>query len=276
MTSPTAKSSGALNSGFDILEVVVNNPDGISVTAVAAELGGDKGNIHRVLRSLVDRGYVEQDDHTKLFSASGGLYAMAGTLIRRQTLTAVARPFMRELSDKLHAPIHLAKRIRVGGVYIAREASASGGVTVETEIGMQPVIHASATGKALFALASPAELDQVLAMPLEQFTAKTVVDIEEFRRELLRVHELGYATDEEELNYGVSCVAAPIFGYTGDIIGSIGLSAPVTQVDGGELQVRGIQIAETALRITHQLGGHVPESFNNHLQRRGKVDEPIT
>lgn len=260
MNTTTSKSTGALNSGFNVLETVINSPDGVSVTAIASELQSDKGNIHRILRSLEERGYVEQDQSTKLFSPSSKLYGLAGTLIGRQNLAVVARPFMQHLSTELKAPIHLARRIADGGVYIARVASVQGGLTVETEIGMQPSIHATATGKALFALATGPELQRVLHQPLTRFTNHTITDLDQFERELMRVQERGYAVDEEELNVGVSCVAAPIFNHNGDVIGSIGSSAAVMSVDAEKLHTWGKRMAETAAQITQQLGGQVPEA----------------
>src|SRR5690554_1187957 len=254
-----AKPSGALNSGLDVLEIVVDHPDGISVTSIAAAVGGDKGNVHRILRSLTERGYVEQDEQTKLFTASGGLFTLAGTLLRRQHLAVTARPFMRALSDELQAPIHLAKRIKHGGVYIAREGSASGGVTVETEIGAQPIIYASATGKALFAWASAEELDQVIPSTLVPFTPFTHTEASQVAADLARVQEYGFAIDEQELTIGVSCVAAPIFDYRGEVIGSIGLSSPVLDADEDALHRRGLRIAAMASQITQHMGGHLPE-----------------
>jgi len=101
----------------------------------------------------------------------------------------------------------------------------------------------------------------VLQQPLVQYTNHTIGDIAQFARELTRVQERGYAIDEEELNIGVSCVAAPIFDYTGEVVGSIGLSAAVMNADVEKLHTWGKRVAETAALITEQLGGQTPEAF---------------
>lgn len=254
-TTTAVKQSGALHTGLDVLEVVSANSSGIGVTNIAAELGADKGNIHRVLRSLADRGYVEQDEHTKLFFPSGSLFRMAGTLLRQQNLAVVAIPFMRALSEELGAPVHLARRLSRGGVYIAREGSSKSGASVETEIGVQPPIHASATGKALFLLATPEELNDLLPGDLERFTDRTIGTLDGLWDEISSARRIGYTSDREELNIGVSCVAAPILDYSGAVVGSIGISGLAVALEDGALDHRGRRVSEVAALITERLGG---------------------
>ncbi len=140
---------------------------------------------------------------------------------------------------------------------------------------MRPSIHATATGKALFVLANGAELRRIFDSPLTRYTAQTITDLEQFERELMRVQERGYALDEEELNVGVSCVAAPIFNYNGEVIGSIGSSAAVMSVDAEKLHTRGKRMAETAALITEQLGGQRPETFTPRKPPTGREDTHV-
>jgi IclR family acetate operon transcriptional repressor len=109
------RAAGALASGLDILELLAQDTEGLGVTAVARALGLDKGNTHRLLRMLEERGYVEQDPTTKGFRASVQLVALAGNLLRRMDLVSVARPVMRQLSHDTGEAVHLARRTRAGG-----------------------------------------------------------------------------------------------------------------------------------------------------------------
>lgn len=254
MTTPT-KPSGALHTGLDVLEVLAAHPAGLGVTAIAAELGADKGNIHRVLRSLAERGYAEQDEHTRLFTASAGLFRLAGSILRNQALTTVARPFMHTLSTELGAPVHLARRLRTGGVYVGREGNSATGVSVDTEIGVQPPIHASATGKALFILTSPEELADLLPEDLPVFTEGTIRTRSQLWDEISHARRTGYTVDREELNRGVACVAAPVLDYSGAVVGSIGVSSFITEAHQVDLDARGRRVADIAALITERLGG---------------------
>lgn len=276
MTSPTApapqtdgttagtsrgRAAGALASGLDILELLARETDGLGATAVARVLGLDKGNAHRLLRMLEKRGYVEQDPTTKGFRASVQLVSLAGNLLRSMDLVSAARPVMRQLSDETGEAVHLARRTRSGGVYVAQERQKGGIVTVETEIGAQPVIHATATGKALYCMATDPEVGRVVQEPLQSFTARTLTRVEDLLADLRGVRERGYAVDDEELNLDVRCVAAPIFDIYGSPVASIGLSGPAARVAPSRVDDLGSRVRAAAVRITEETGGHVPAGF---------------
>lgn len=255
------RAAGALASGLDILELLAKETDGLGATAVARALGLDKGNAHRLLRMLEERGYVEQDPATKAFRASVQLVSLAGNLLRSMDLVSVARPVMRQLSDETGEAVHLARRTRAGGVYVAQERQKGGIVTVETEIGAQPVIHATATGKALYCMAAEADVRRVVHEPLGSFTTRTHTSVEELLEDLGGVRERGYAVDDEELNLDVRCVAAPIFDIYGVPVASIGLSGPAARVAPARIEDLGNRVRAAAERITREGGGHVPDTF---------------
>jgi IclR family acetate operon transcriptional repressor len=168
---------------------------------------------------------------------------------------------MRQLSHDTGEAVHLARRTRAGGVYVARERQSFGIVTVETEIGAQPVIHATATGKALYCIATDDELSRVAHEPLRSFTPRTLTRVEDLVDDLRTVRERGYAVDDEELNLDVRCVAAPVFDLYGSPVASLGLSGPAARLDRSRLADLGSQVRAAALQITHELGGHVPDAF---------------
>jgi DNA-binding IclR family transcriptional regulator len=256
---PDTRRAGTLSTGLDILEVLAAASDGLGVTELADRLGSDKGNVHRLLKVLQERGYVEQSEDTRRYFASVQLVALAGRLLRSPDLLEVARPVLHDVRERTGESVHLAKRNRTGGVYIAQERAA-GRVGVETEIGSQPILHATATGKALLA-ASRDRLASLVPGPLPAFTPRTITDTHRLRLDLEQVVERGYAVDDEELILGVRCVAAPIFDMYGSTVGCVGLSGPAMRVTVEQLPHLGAVIREAAGRITAGIGGEPPMGF---------------
>ncbi|MEV5575501.1 IclR family transcriptional regulator [Spirillospora sp. NPDC052269] len=256
-----SRAAGALASGLDILETLAGSTAGMGVTALARAVGQDKGNAHRLLRMLEERGYVEQDPNTKAYRASVQLVSLAGQLLRDLDVALIAQPTMRELSGRTGEAVHLARRTRFGGVYVAQERQGGGRVTVETEIGAQPMIHATATGKALYCMATDEELERVAPPPLRSFTIRTITSVPALTADLEKVRERGYAVDDEELNLDVRCVAAPIFDLYGTPVASIGVSGPAARVGLSQVDELGRQVRAAAVRITEEMGGHVPVTF---------------
>jgi IclR family acetate operon transcriptional repressor len=254
------RTAGALSSGLDVLEELARHPEGVGVSALATLLGADKGNVHRLLRVLEARGYVEQDPVTKLYAASAALVSLAGTVLRGLDLVNVSGPYVRALAEQTGEAVHLARRTRFGGVYVAQERR-TGVVTVETEIGAQPVLHATATGKALLCASDDELWQSLIHEPLQRFTPGTLTTVPEVRAELAATRERGWAVDDEELTAGVRCVAAPVFGADGALVGCIGVSAPATRLTHDRLDEVGAQVAAAARWITHELGGQAPAGF---------------
>ncbi|MBA0051275.1 IclR family transcriptional regulator [Streptomyces sp. AJS327] len=258
------RGSGSLASGLDILETLAQHTEGMGVTAVARAVNLDKGNVHRLLRVLEERGYVEQDPRTRAYRASVQLVSLAGHLLRGMDLISAAAPVMRELTARTGEAVHLARRTRSGGVYVAQERQGSGVVTVETEIGAQPLIHATATGKALYCMADGEEVARVVERPMTARTIRTLTSLDALTADLEKTRERGYAIDDEELNMEVRCVAAPVFDLYGAPTASIGLSGPAARVSLSQLDGLGQHVRAAARRITEDIGGHVPAAFGTH------------
>jgi len=93
---------------------------------------------------------------------------------------------------------------------------------VTTGVGTLAPLHCTALGKSLLAFSTEA----VFPSELQAFTPRTITDAETLRRHLEQVRQQGYAVDDEEYDFGVRCVAAPVFDYRGKAVGAIGISGP--------------------------------------------------
>ena len=129
----TEARSGSLRTGLQVLDVLCAHPAGLGVTELAARIGKDKGNLHRLLRILEEEGHVQQDLPTKRYRPTVKIVNLASSLLRNLDLLEIARPVMRALKQSTKETVHLAHRTAQGGVYIAQER-ATGRLTVETDI----------------------------------------------------------------------------------------------------------------------------------------------
>jgi DNA-binding IclR family transcriptional regulator len=264
---PSLSKGGALLNGLDVLEVVCSDPRGLGVSEIARLSNLDKGNVHRILRSLVDRGYIEQDKQTKKYKAASHVLSLARSVLRSLDIITIARPIMRDLSFDSGESVHLAQKTRHGGVYIAQERQ-RGRITIETEIGASPIIHATATGKALLCLEEWNYVEELLNLPLMKFTPNTIDTPSLYKKELVKVRQLGFAIDDEELTNDVRCAAAPIFDVTGAVIACVGMSGPSSRIDIERLSVMGRLVSDAAREITTKAGGHYPDEIGSrpHMQ----------
>ena len=250
--------TGSLQTGLLVLEILSSARSGLGVADLAHATGKDKGNLHRLLNMLADAGYVEQDADSGRYRVTPQVLGLAGSLLNDLDVLEVARPVMRDLRLVTAKTIHVAKRTRAGGIYIAQERP-MGRLSVETEIGASVPIHCTATGKALYCDASRTELERVVRVPFEKYTDRTHQSFETLMTDLEEVRRRGYAIDDEEHFPDIRCVASPIFNARGAIVGSIGTSGHVQSITLEATPVIGAETREAADQITAALGGSVKE-----------------
>jgi len=84
-------------------------------------------------------------------------------------------------------------------------------------------------------------------------TPKTISTQAKLASELEHVHEQGYAVDDEENSLGARCLGAPIFDANEQVIGALGVSGTITQVDETKLPKIAEALKETARKISREL-----------------------
>jgi DNA-binding IclR family transcriptional regulator len=118
--------------------------------------------------------------------------------------------------------------------------------------------YCTAAGKVHLAFMSDEEIDSILPnREFKKFTDNTITDRETLRKELREVEEKGYAIDDEELDLGVRCVAAPIRDYTRRIVGAISVSGPAMRINDERIEKEIVPLVlESAEELSTRLGFH--------------------
>jgi DNA-binding IclR family transcriptional regulator len=123
-------------------------------------------------------------------------------------------------------------------------------------VGQHIPLHATSNGKVLLSGVPDDQLDEVLH-ELPAFTKLTVTKRSALRRELLTVREQGYAVAVDELEEGLTAIAAPIRNAHGDVIASLSVSGPTFRLDDSKTEEVIPHLQEAAVEISHRLGwGH--------------------
>lgn len=211
----------SLARGLKIMELLAASSDPVSITELAAELGIDKSSASRLVQTLAIYGYAEQDAASRRYRLGPQVVRLSRSLLTRMPLRDAAKPFLRQLVERTGECAHLAILAQDQALYVDQVESAAS-LRVTTGVGTLAPLHCTALGKCLLAfdngIASPQELPS--------FTPRTITDPQALRLHLEQTRRQGYAVDDEEYDFGVRCVAAPVFDYRGKVIGAIGISGP--------------------------------------------------
>jgi IclR family acetate operon transcriptional repressor len=192
---------------LDVLEVVANAGGQMALSEIAAASGVPLPTIHRLARTLVDRGYMRQ--------LSNRQYALGPRLIPLGEVAGAmlgtwARPVLEELVRELGESANLAALDGDRAVYIGQVQS-SHSMRMFTEVGRRVYLHCTGVGKALLSVLADDEARSLVTragMPAQ--TPHTITDPDTLITALHRIRRDGYAVDEGEQEVGVRCVAVPV------------------------------------------------------------------
>ena len=245
--------NNTLVKGLGILEVLARSPQPVGITEIATRERLLKSDVHRLVQSLVDLGYVRQERASGAYFATVRLWELGFAVMGKTDIRKIAEPWMARLLDQTRETVHLSVLDRVDAVYIHKLESPQP-VRAYSEVGGRAPAHAVATGKALLANQTDNEQREA-ARQLRRFTPKTIVDPEEFLRELARIRSQGYAINRGEWRETVCGVAAAILDPAGETIAAIGISGPAERVRPARLRELARLVVDAAAAVNRSLNG---------------------
>lgn len=241
-----------------ILDILAQNPQGVSIRLLSESLNLPKGTVHRLLSSLAYFGYVRQDAKSRDYFLGFKLVELGNLLLGQIDLRKQAEPFLRELAERTGETVHLVVLDRKEIVYIDKVETSQqkGGLRMASRIGLRNPVHSCAVGKVLLAFLPEGTLNNFLKdYRFFKRTENTISDPAAFKEHLLLVRKQGYAIDEEENEKGIRCVAAPIFNESGAAVAAVSISGPAFQVTKKLIQESlKKEVTAVAMQISRCLG----------------------
>lgn len=241
-----------------ILDRVGQNPQGMSIRDLSADLNLPKGTVHRILSSLAYFGYIRQEPETKTYFLGLKLMELNTLLAAQLDLRKVAEPILGELAERTKMTAHMVILDRGEVVYIEKiEArQPAGGLKMASRVGSRNPVHSSAVGKVILSGLPEGAVDALIREKgLPRRTANTITDPEQFKEHLAAVRSQGYAVDDEENEQGIRCLAAPVFDGKRRVVAAISVSGPAFQMTKKVLlDVMKRDVMASADEISRRLG----------------------
>ena len=231
------RSVQSVDRALDLLEALASADGEVAITALATRTSLHVSTVHRLLATLLRRGYVRQNPDTSRYYAGARLAMLTEGRSRFGELRLRARPLLRSLTEATRETANLVVLDDVQAVYIDTVPSPQV-VRLFTAVGNRTPLHATGAGKALLAALPAPRRDALLdRIELRGYTARTIVDRASLRRSLDEIRERGYAIDDEEYDEGVRCVAVAVAGIGaggrdahGAPIAALSISAPANRL----------------------------------------------
>jgi DNA-binding IclR family transcriptional regulator len=195
-----------------------------------------KSTVHRILRRLVERGYARaQGDGVYVLGPR--VLTMAGAMLGRLDVTALAGPVLRALHADVGHTVHFAMLSDDEAVYLEKLVDPGLPYQFASRVGGRIPLHCTAIGKALLAeMETPPEMDG------------------ELRAELERVRERRFAIDDEENERNIRCVGAAVRDHTGAATHAISVTALTVELSLDDAVALGPRVVAAADAVSEALG----------------------
>lgn len=243
---------------FAIIEHLAANPEGATLSELAAAAEAPKTSLAGLLDAMVVEGCLRRDS-SRRYLLGARMFTLARRAIAGQELTKVAHPI---LADVVHttgetAVLGVLASDQRHVVYISKIES-SNPVRYAVDLGMQRELHCTAIGKVLLSGFDKEQFNRFIAeTKLQRFTPSTIGSANALRTELARVRKDGLARNNGERVRGASGIAAPLYSAEGRIVAALLIAGPSQRIDENR-KANERALLKAAAAITDVMGGSTP------------------
>lgn len=155
--------------------------------------------------------------------------------------------------QKYPAAVHIATHSEGEVIYIDKLDSGTSFISA-SNVGKRAPMHCTGVGKALLAYLPETYIDSYLQFPLKRLTEKTITTRQQLMEELEKVRSTGIAMDQEEIELGLSCIAAPVLQMDGGPALAISLSFPYGRICSIDITAAKEELLIHAKELSARLG----------------------
>ena len=252
MTSRTAIQ--VLDRMMSLLDALADSDEAQSLKRLSELTDLHPSTAHRILNDMVACRLVERAD-SGTYRLGLKLLELGNLVKARLSVRDAAQLPMRALHKLTGQTVNLSVRQGDEIVYIDRAYSERSGMQVVRAIGGRAPLHLTSVGKLFLADDDSVKLKRYVSKTgLNGHPQNSISDLTQLEKELDLVKSLGHARDDEELELGVSCMAAAILDDTGKLVAGLSLSAPTERMQDDWLK----SLKDTAMQISKSLGYKPP------------------
>jgi len=233
-----------------LLDVLGEHPEPLGLKQIAQYAGLHPSTAPRILSAMAGGRLVDRLDPGS-YRLGMRLLELGNRVRSRISVRELALPVLREPHAHTGETVNLSMRHDAGVVYVERTSAGRSAMRVVHVIGARAALHVTAAGKLFLLEDGFARLREYAKRTgLAGHTRNTLTSAQVLERDLERIQRQGWATDNEEAELGVRCVAAGVRDDNGLLIAALSLSTPADRMK----TQWGPLIKETAERVSRSIG----------------------
>ena len=229
-----------------------DNQEELGVTEISKLLGLHKSTTFGLVYTLHANGILEQNESNGKYKLGLEIFRIANNV--NTSLRHIVIPYLKELVKIYKETANLVIFQDLSVLYLEKVES-SYSMRISTTVGGEKPLHCTAVGKSILAFLPEDDLiDKIKRMDFHRFTERTITTPNKLIESLKDIRKIGYAEEDEELEIGLHCIAAPIFNKYNIPFAAISLSGPVSRMNSEILADMGKTLVELTNEISKKMG----------------------
>lgn len=243
----------SLVKALEVMNCFIEKPQ-MGVTEISNKLGLYKSNVHNILHTYCEMGYLEKDTNTGKYKLGIKIFGLSRALGDTFVISKIAAPYMQELSNLADARVYLAVLYGDEVLYLEAMYPKKSFELMRSIFGDRAELYCTGIGKAILAnLPYEKQKDYIAHTELKRFTDNTITDKRILLKEMENIRIRGFATDNMEHEFGVKCVAVPIYNRKRELVAGLSVSgASVNFPD-----TRSVELAEIINTYATKIGSRL-------------------
>ena len=240
---------------IDILDLMMDRQQPVGVADVIAALGIPKSTAYELIRTLVERRYVERKSDGRSYFLGPKLFELGMAYSAQVDLVKEAAPIVRDLRDLTGETVQLSILDNDHMLVMLKEES-SHPIRIISRIGSRVPVNWAAAGRLLVSDFGDADLKSLLAHTIrESPTGLASMDIDKVVADVRRFRKQGYSFELNEANEHAGCVAAPVIDGHGRCVAALSVVAPEHRLEKSKRGELVQAVMKAAGDLSRRIGG---------------------
>ena len=232
------------------------------ITEIGERLGMNKSRVFRILNTLEQHGFIDQDPNTRQYRLGLRLMSLGEAVRRQLGIVQMADPVLDELAGQSGETVNLVVVDGREAVCVA-ERESKHSVRLYGEVGRRAPLHVGGAPKVLLAYMPPEERARIIGgRALPRVTESTVTDAGQLEEILAQIRRDGYTVTVGDLDHGAHSIAAPVRDHTGCVVAALSVAGPSHRFSPEKIQCFIQLVCRAAARISSCLGYDPPQPEN--------------
>ncbi|MER8792381.1 IclR family transcriptional regulator [Mesorhizobium sp. M0983] len=235
---------------FAVIELLANEASTIRLGEIAEKLDLQKSAAHRMLTTLCEIGWVEQEPATGFYKLTLRLAILGQRFLSATHLTDVCQPVLEELAGESAELVRMAVVQGETLTWIAQVQGARNGLKYQPELVARVRLATTANGKAYLSTLDPTDAIRIAVNDGgDSAGERSITSVEEFMGELALTKKRGWAISVEEAEPGVIAIAAPITLEGGQTVGTVSVAGPSSRLTADRHEKIASSVSSTAAKL---------------------------